>query len=348
MFVKEMPLEPTLEIIRTARPASSPNQAFLKQLAIFQETSYRLSRWNKSTRMFYLDRAAREVMNGDGSDLPLHMLAKFPRSPGDSGPVTPGAPKRRIRCRLCRQELATQEHLMHIVNSTQNTPITSRRTSFGEYFPVSPQSRRNSSSTPGDLKGSNPVFTNSAVDDAGVPNQLSSLFLSLGIRRDSNSSPIPVACAPSNASSDPLLSNDYPRRAEVTHSTSALESDEEGVCVQLRGSRSTARQTKLPPQRRSSNLMMTPIKPKDPGADQNRLQSPPIMANVTCSGYFLEPMKWMESSLATGTVSGKIVCPNEKCGVKLGNFDWAGMMCSCREWVTPGFCIARSKVDEVI
>lgn len=139
MFTKEVHVEVALDIIRTARPACrlgpievdltteahtqcpSPNNGFLEQLAIFQEASYRLSRWDKSTRMFYLERAVREVMSmsfifrgkkrtlipgidGDGSDLPLHMLAKFPRSPGDSAPATPGGPKRRIRCRLCRLE----------------------------------------------------------------------------------------------------------------------------------------------------------------------------------------------------------------------------------------------------
>lgn len=43
----------------------------------------------------------------------------------------------------------------------------------------------------------------------------------------------------------------------------------------------------------------------------------------------------MEPFLANGAVQGKIVCPNEKCGVKIGNFDWAGVQCGCKEWVTP-------------
>lgn len=76
----------------------------------------------------------------------------------------------------------------------------------------------------------------------------------------------------------------------------------------------------------------------------------------------------MEPVLSKGQVAGKLVCPNEKCGVKIGNFDWAGVQCGCKEWVTPvsfcndvmlkvvtqkadtelqGFCIHRSKVDEV-
>jgi dual specificity phosphatase 12 len=55
----------------------------------------------------------------------------------------------------------------------------------------------------------------------------------------------------------------------------------------------------------------------------------------------------MEPVLASGQISGKLVCPNEKCGAKIGNYDWAGVQCGCKEWVTPGFCISRSKVDEV-
>ncbi len=73
----------------------------------------------------------------------------------------------------------------------------------------------------------------------------------------------------------------------------------------------------------------------------------------------------MEPFLEKGAVGGKIICPNKKCGVKLGNFDWAGVQCSCKQWVTPvrlswsfgrtsypdimqGFCIHRSKVDEIV
>lgn len=36
-----------------------------------------------------------------------------------------------------------------------------------------------------------------------------------------------------------------------------------------------------------------------------------------------------------GEMAGKIVCPNKKCGVKLGNYDWAGVRCSCKAWVVP-------------
>lgn len=43
----------------------------------------------------------------------------------------------------------------------------------------------------------------------------------------------------------------------------------------------------------------------------------------------------MELFLVEGQSDGKIVCPNKKCNAKLGNYDWAGVCCGCREWVTP-------------
>ncbi|EJD55453.1 dual specificity protein phosphatase 12 [Auricularia subglabra TFB-10046 SS5] len=76
--------------------------------------------------------------------------------------------------------------------------------------------------------------------------------------------------------------------------------------------------------------------------------APPVpLIHPTCSGYFLEPLDWMRSFLDEGLVEGKIVCPNAKCSAKLGNYAWAGVKCACGEWVTPGFCIHRSKVDEM-
>jgi dual specificity phosphatase 12 len=55
----------------------------------------------------------------------------------------------------------------------------------------------------------------------------------------------------------------------------------------------------------------------------------------------------MDEFLQNGEVSGKIACPNKRCKAKLGNYDWAGAGCGCGQWVTPGFCINRSKVDEI-
>jgi hypothetical protein len=46
-------------------------------------------------------------------------------------------------------------------------------------------------------------------------------------------------------------------------------------------------------------------------------------------------MKWMEHFLSGSQLAGKIICPNKKCAAKLGNYDWAGVCCGCKQWVTP-------------
>jgi dual specificity phosphatase 12 len=92
---------------------------------------------------------------------------------------------------------------------------------------------------------------------------------------------------------------------------------------------------------------MTPLQTTTRVIDKASI-SPPILMNPKCSGYFVEPMKWMEFFIEDGQLAGKIICPNKKCGAKLGNYDWAGVCCNCKEWVVPGFCIHRSKVDEIV
>ena len=46
-------------------------------------------------------------------------------------------------------------------------------------------------------------------------------------------------------------------------------------------------------------------------------------------------MKWMDFFLEDGELGGKIICPNKKCAAKIGNYDWAGVCCGCKEWVVP-------------
>ena len=102
-----------------------------------------------------------------------------------------------------------------------------------------------------------------------------------------------------------------------------------------------------------SNPKLAALKsPAPTGIPKNAVPiSPPILANPKCSGYFVEPvsanesiltivsysveMAWMEPFLESGEIAGKITCPNGKCGAKLGNYDWAGVKCGCKEWVVP-------------
>ena len=67
-----------------------------------------------------------------------------------------------------------------------------------------------------------------------------------------------------------------------------------------------------------------------------------------CAHIFLHPLSWMKSTLIDGKLEGRLTCPGRNCGVNVGKFAWQGLRCSCGGWVTPGFGVMRSKVDEVV
>lgn len=95
---------------------------------------YRITSSCSPNLIFYID--------GDGSLPETEMFAKFPRTPTDSNPPTLGSPRRRIRCKMCRQELATREHMLDHgqlgpATPAASTPVTSRRPSAS----VQPRSR---------------------------------------------------------------------------------------------------------------------------------------------------------------------------------------------------------------
>lgn len=61
---------------------------------------------------------------------------------------------------------------------------------------------------------------------------------------------------------------------------------------------------------------------------------------------FVEPLDWFKDLLTE--MSGKLMCPSEKCGSKLGSFDWCGSKCTCGSWVSPAIHIQTSKVDKFV
>ena len=66
-----------------------------------------------------------------------------------------------------------------------------------------------------------------------------------------------------------------------------------------------------------------------------------------CAHLFIHALSWMKPTLGEGKLDGRLICPNPKCGVNVGKFAWQGMRCSCGGWETPGFALARGKIDEV-
>ncbi|KAI0367683.1 hypothetical protein BV20DRAFT_1037581 [Pilatotrama ljubarskyi] len=410
--------EGALDVIRKVRPDVQPNEGFMRQLGIFYKASFKVSKRDKETRMFYLERVMHEVMNGDG-EVETEMFAKFPYTPSDTPVPTP---RRRIRCKMCRQELATREHMLDHGQLGPPTPAvlsaaSSRRPSMNDTKPLSPLAsgtptarRASSSGTKPVIQAQPPPLSPSgggsrrpSMHDVLPRSRLGSITENRPLKSsllalDSVSAQIGQDASDSLSESaiDEDSSGDEPPKSDEADSDEETQTKAEPLKDGLPAGEAAAEQadkvTPLPSQRpplsvtnsyvhpsdlaaqlsshpklaalrAPSGLTMTPATggasptrsaPQTPGLASSKSSnyfapvSPPILMNPKCSGYFVEPMKWMEPFLEQGNMAGKIICPNKKCGAKLGNYDWAGVCCSCKEWVVPGFCIHRSKVDEVV
>ncbi|KAF8609804.1 hypothetical protein BDV93DRAFT_518559 [Ceratobasidium sp. AG-I] len=457
-------LDPTgaLELIREVRPVIQPNPSFLHQLEVFHAAYCKITKRDKNIREYYIERTAKEVINGDGSTLEMSMLTNFPRTPTASAPATPGGPHRRIRCKMCRRELATREHMMDHSQVGPSTPTSvtgsatvSRRPSFVETTAlanglqmsnISPATSRrpsipshprgfvrrsslNQSMTPGGgtvLGGGLVPFSTlqTAENDSNGyiahPDRRPSIIATEAIKKlgalamtavesddvddyavdDDDEEDAPSGAITGNgrvqagrgvgtpgggvaarrgkphrialpssrgglelpltpadevnpgldatkaidpAIAQAVVAQEQEMELEVAHSnpTSPTYQHPSDLYASLPPKLAALRRPSVAQAFKSAGLTgMTPI-------SQSPAPSPPILFNPKCSGYFVEPLKWMNPFLEKGQLAGKIICPNTKCGAKLGNYDWAGVSCSCKEWVTPGFCIHKSKVDEM-
>ncbi|KDR80052.1 hypothetical protein GALMADRAFT_222955 [Galerina marginata CBS 339.88] len=427
MHSRKIDPQAALELIKKARPFIDPNQGFLQQLDLFHSAQYKISRREKAIRMFYMGRAVDEVMNGDGSPSETEMFAQYPRTSSDSPPPSPGLPRRRIRCKMCRQELATREHMLDHgqlgpATPAVPTPSSSRRSSNGS-LPQSRPSRLSFSSGLGDTLSMSSIQEDpskksepESIDRSETPrnplnvstpasspltslrsmsqslDQLSASTSALDIEDETDK----VFSKPTVAASPPPMQIDLAgttaedlsiRASQIlgrqlsdaviatvgdSNRTAQLENKEKSYFT-ANGSAVNEYPVKLPdtsikyptthllsPSDLAAQLLTNPKlaalrSPTTPGSanavgptQTPPIVSAPILVNPKCSGYFVEPMKWMDHFLSDGQLAGKISCPNKKCGAKLGNYDWAGVCCGCKEWVTPGFCINRSKVDEVL
>lgn len=368
-----------VDMIRTVRPIVEPNEGFMEQLKVFHQASYKFTQRDKATRMFYLERTMEDIMNGDGTIPETAMFGKHPRTPSDSVPNTPMiVPSRRIRCKMCRHELATREHMLDHGQLGPPTPAlpslspaTSRRPSANDR----PSSRR-----PSMILSSRALMESLSMSSISM----SSLSMSAldteddpesdGVENGHANDP-PPSGVDAKSTLPPSLSMEGLGKDLSDALDAAVATDEDPstrtstqsetvrVLSPVHESRDISKASGPPPPQPSTQYA-SPLDlaaelhshPKlaalrtPPSLSMTGIRSavsPPILMNPKCSGYFVEPMKWMEPFLESGQLAGKIICP--KCSAKLGNYDWAGVCCSCnREWVTPGFCIHRSKVDEVV
>ncbi|EKM57957.1 uncharacterized protein PHACADRAFT_139436 [Phanerochaete carnosa HHB-10118-sp] len=399
MYSRGLGPEDALSLIRKARPQVEPNDNFLAQLQVFHKASCRVSMHDKTTRMFYLERMVKGILSEptwrrkfpnrsqppsaltDGEPVDTEVVTApivIPRKVVSAGS---NEPLRRIRCKMCRQVLATRENLQdHGQLSTPSpsvaySPIVSTPATFPSLsdaeHPVGVLDH------PDEMKH---TVDSSVIDEAEELGRQLSEKVTLGEsqeKRESSSEepelnrdiskdadakkqekdiPIGVAPTETSPSPQPTLTQavsaapssrppvSRPTRRPVSMSsvpsTAAERSAQQYSDPALAGLRP---ELHVAPSPSPSLLSPPPASPKA-GAPP----SSPILVDPKCSGYFVEPLKWMDSFLDKGEFSGKIICPNKKCNAKLGNYDWAGLCCGCKGlWVVPGFCISRSKVDEV-
>ncbi|KAI0281804.1 hypothetical protein BGY98DRAFT_1124374 [Russula aff. rugulosa BPL654] len=365
MYSQNVDASAAIDLIRKVRSSINPNAGFMAQLEIFHQASFKVSRRDKATRMFYLERAVEEILNGDGSGPETDMFAKWPR--------------RRIRCKMCRTELANREHMLDHgqlgppTPAVALSPATSRRPSTNDLPSAVPHLQildgRSSS-------GPTRPFALTPIDGSGGLSTMAAASLSMSAVDDDDSKSLvkkrpadrPSESTECTATADTAPSpNPTPGTSEaiLENPTSATPTTGKGRPPPASSATSAGGGTlhhgadlaaqlqsnpKLAALRSPGGLSMTPMTPLQitPKTIDKSSISPPILMNPKCSGYFVEPMKWMEFFLQDGQLAGKIICPNKKCSAKLGNYDWAGVCCNCKEWVVPGFCIHRSKVDEIV
>jgi len=81
---------------------------------------------------------------------------------------------------------------------------------------------------------------------------------------------------------------------------------------------------------------------------QQQQQQEQFSSSSSSSGggdsLFVQPLKWMASSVIGHNIQGKLYCP--KCSARLGAFNWAGAQSATGTWVTPAFRLHLSRLDE--
>ncbi|KAL7809229.1 tyrosine protein phosphatase [Trichoderma gracile] len=75
---------------------------------------------------------------------------------------------------------------------------------------------------------------------------------------------------------------------------------------------------------------------------------PPPSSSPLCQHYFVEPLSWMRAELEKGELSGRLACPNPKCGAGVGRYDWKGFPCSCGAREDPAFSLQKARVEEEV
>jgi dual specificity phosphatase 12 len=149
---------------------------------------------------------------------------------------------------------------------------------------------------------------------------------------------------------DRLRFEDEEDKTKENETSSSGERDKELRCRKCRRTLAT-RQYLIPhtPKTCTTSSTTTDIDTQTgPIASLPSVNSPTTPTQQPCTHYFIQPLSWMRPTLSEGSLSGRLECPNAKCGQQVGRYAWQGLKCSCGHWVVPGFSLAAGKVDELV
>lgn len=244
--------------------------------------------------------------------------------------ATPGAIKgRRLRCKMCRRELAAREHILEHESGQGQRSFAPRRRDMTQHRLDTEKRRQDKQKEIEEKQKERQRIAAEAAEDIieqAEEDAIESDSEEEGEQKVKEGSPMQED-VPSNASAPaPAPEVQQPQQASTLPPARNV------------GATGRSLASRLPPQLAALRVSM----PKGPAFtppvnDESAIDddddnppasahpsSPPLLPSTICTSYFVEPLSWMQPQLENGQVTGKIICPNERCKSKLGNFDWAG------------------------
>lgn len=256
---------------------------------------------------------------------------------------------RKLRCRMCRRELAARDHVVeHEEGKGQEAFAVRKR---GKDEAEKQKQLRTAAAVPG--YSSNSSSNSTGVASTKGPDNVEQKFGAQPRPEQQQSQAVPsqreagaVKVAGEVSSPPQTQSNGSARPIQ---SAASLTSSLPPHLAALRLGRAGAAPS---PAAASAKANDAETRPKLDGTQQQRqhrqqqqedeedeegskLQPPRhlregprrMLHSPQCSAYFVEPLAWMQG-LQQGEIAGRLVCPAPRCGVKLGSWDWAGMQCA--------------------
>ncbi|KAH6899126.1 protein-tyrosine phosphatase-like protein [Coprinopsis sp. MPI-PUGE-AT-0042] len=189
MYTQDLTPQEALKLVRKARPMVEPNAGFLQQLVLFHKVRFDVSNQNPDFRRFYMTQTTNPITPGDDDGVGRAALAQstmsaelgpsHTRSPTmntskamtlQSSPPKSATKSRRIRCKMCRHELAAREHMLDHGQIGLPTPKITPVVLSGEVEPVEPTASVTFPSAP------ETVVTEEKIESTSSPEKLGQIL----------------------------------------------------------------------------------------------------------------------------------------------------------------------------